>query len=346
MSSFECLVYRITVEPHPDADRLEVARVMGYTCVVGLNQFKTGDLAAYIPEQAVVPDDVLKELGLVGMLAGKKKNRVKAMMFRGIFSQGLLYPIVGKKLRSMNIHEKDDVMSALGITKYVPEVPVQFAGELEHMDGIVPYDIENIKKYPDIIRGGEPVTITEKIHGILCRITCHDGHVHVSSKGMGNQGFVFTPDTDNTYMQMCKKYKSDILTIAGRTQPNGCTIFTEVYGKKIQDLNYNSEPDMRVFDICVPGVLRNCVFLSTDAVLKMLRGLDLKYVPIAYRGPYSKMKLIKLVNGKSLVPGSDNVMEGVVVRPDMERTDPNLGRVVLKAVAKNYLLRKGGTEYE
>ena len=346
MSSFECLVYRITVEPHPDADRLEVARVMGYTCVVGLNQFKTGDLAAYIPEQAVVPDDVLEELGLVGMLAGKNKNRVKAMMFRGIFSQGLLYPIVGKKLRSMNIHEKDDVMSALGITKYVPEVPAQFAGELENMDGIVPYDIENIKKYPDIIRGGEPVTITEKIHGILCRITCHNGEFRVSSKGMGNQGFVFTSDTDNTYMQICEKYKSDILAIAGRAQPNGCTIFAEVYGKKIQDLNYNSEPDMRVFDICVPTSWRNDAYLSTDSVLKMLDGLDLKYVPIAYRGPYSKERLAEHVNGKSLVPGSDNIMEGVVVRPDTERTDPNLGRVVLKAVAKNYLLRKGGTEYE
>ena len=346
MSSFECLVYRITVEPHPNADRLEVARVMGYTCVVGLGQFATGDLAAYIPEQAVVPDDVLWELGLVGMLDGKKKNRVKARKFRGIFSQGLLYPIGGKKLRSMNIHEKDDVMSDLGITKYVPEVPVQLAGEMEHMEGIVPYDIENIKKFPDLIRDGEPVTITEKIHGTLCRITCHDGKFSVSSKGIGNQGFVFAPDTDNTYMQMCEKYKSDILSIDERTQPNGCTIFAEVYGKKIQDLNYNSEPDMRVFDICVPVVLRNDVFLSTDAVLKMMRGLDLKYVPIVYRGPYSKMKLIKLVNGKSLMTGSDNIREGIVVRPDTERTDPNLGRVVLKAVAENYLLRKGGTEYE
>ena len=74
MSSFECLVYRITVEPHPDADRLEVARVMGYACVVGLGEFETGDLAAYIPEQAIVPDDVLEELGLVGTLAGKRKT--------------------------------------------------------------------------------------------------------------------------------------------------------------------------------------------------------------------------------------------------------------------------------
>ena len=294
----------------------------------------------------MVPDDILEDLGLVGRLSGKKNNRVKAMRFRGIFSQGLLYPLNGRKLRSMRLCENDNVAEALGITKYVPEAPVQFAGELEHIEGIVPYDIENIKKYPDLIRDGEPVTITEKIHGTLCRITCHNGAFRVSSKGTGNLGFVFTPDTDNTYMQMCKKYKSDILTIAGRTQPNGCTIFTEVYGKKIQDLNYNSEPDMRVFDICVPDSWRNDAFLSTDAVLKLLDGLDLKYVPIAYRGPYSEERLAEHVNGKSLVPGSDNIREGIVVRPDTERADPNLGRVVLKAVAEKYLLRKGGTEYE
>ena len=346
MVSFECLVYRIAVEPHPDADRLEIARVMGYTSVVGLGQFETGDLAAYIPEQSVVPDDILEELGLAGRLSGKKKNRIRAMRFRGIFSQGLLYPLDGKKLCSTQLHEKDDVAEALGITKYVPEVPAQFAGKLAHMEGIVPYDVENIKKYPDLIRDGEPVTITEKIHGMLCRITCHDGNVHVSSKGIGNQGFVFTPDTDNTYTRLCEKYKSDILAIAERAQPNGCTVFAEVYGKKIQDLNYNSEPDMRVFDICVPSAWRNDVFLSTDAVLKMLDGLDLKYVPIAYRGPYSEEKLAENVGGRSLVPGSDNIREGIVIRPDLERTDANLGRIVLKAVAENYLLRKGGTEYE
>ena len=104
--------------------------------------------------------------------------------------------------------------------------------------------------------------------------------------------------------------------------------------------------DGRSDQMAVPDVWRNGVFLSTKDTLKLLDGLDLKYVPIAYKDPYSEEKLAEHVNGKSLVPGSDNLREGIVVRPDTERTDPNLGRVVLKAVAKNYLLRKGGTEYE
>ena len=104
--------------------------------------------------------------------------------------------------------------------------------------------------------------------------------------------------------------------------------------------------DGRLDQMAVPGARRNGVFLSTDAVLKLLDGLDLKYVQIVYRGPYSKWKLARHVNGKSLVPGSDNIREGIVIRPDQERVNANIGRVVLKAVAENYLLQKGGTEYE
>ena len=104
--------------------------------------------------------------------------------------------------------------------------------------------------------------------------------------------------------------------------------------------------DGRLDQMAVPDVWRNDVFLSTKDVLKLLDGLDIKYVPIIYSGPYSKEKLAGHVNGKSLVPGSDNIRERTVIRPDLERTDASLGRIVLKAVAENYLLRKGGTEYE
>jgi len=37
--------------------------------------------------------------------------------------------------------------------------------------------------------------------------------------------------------------------------------------------------------------------------------------------------------------------EGVVVTAARERQDDILGRVILKSVSEDYLLRKGGTEY-
>jgi len=51
------------------------------------------------------------------------------------------------------------------------------------------------------------------------------------------------------------------------------------------------------------------------------------------------------------MPGPDlrerpagHMREGVVVRPLHERNDPDVGRVILKSISPDYLLRNGGTE--
>ncbi|MFT4978137.1 MAG: RNA ligase (TIGR02306 family), partial [Myxococcota bacterium] len=92
MAEHEVRVVAVTIEPHDNADALEIARVGDYRAVVGKGQLATGDLIAYIPEQSLVPQPLLVELGLVGRLAGKEKNRVKALRLRGVLSQGLCYP--------------------------------------------------------------------------------------------------------------------------------------------------------------------------------------------------------------------------------------------------------------
>ena len=74
--AFESRVYALRIEQHPNADRLELAAIGGFRCVVGKGSFVDGDLAAYIPEAAVCPDWLIAELGLEGKLAGSKKNRV------------------------------------------------------------------------------------------------------------------------------------------------------------------------------------------------------------------------------------------------------------------------------
>src|SRR6185312_807199 len=93
MSSFEVKIHRIKVEAHPNADRLEIGRIVGqdYQFIVGKGQFTDGSLFVYIPEAAIVPDWLLEEMGLVGKLNGLAKNRVKAQKFRGVLSQGLAY---------------------------------------------------------------------------------------------------------------------------------------------------------------------------------------------------------------------------------------------------------------
>ena len=109
MAAFESRIHALRIEPHPNADRLELAAVGGFRCVVGKDSFTDGDLAAYIPEGAVCPDWLIAELGLEGKLAGAGKNRVKAVRLRGALSQVLVYPVRDGMIRGSAVAEGDTV---------------------------------------------------------------------------------------------------------------------------------------------------------------------------------------------------------------------------------------------
>ena len=113
MSSFAVQVLQLTILPHENADVLELAKIGDYLSVVKKGEFKTGQLGVYIPEAALVPDDILESMGLVGKLAGSSHNRVKAARLRGILSQGLVYPVrsglVTKKDKTLYIKINNNV---------------------------------------------------------------------------------------------------------------------------------------------------------------------------------------------------------------------------------------------
>lgn len=191
MATFECKVYKLKIEEHPNADVLELAVVGDYRSIVRKGQFKTGDLGVYIPEAAVLPEWLIASLGLEGKLAGKQKNRVKAVRLRGVLSQGLVYPATDVSVDAaypeyaIELHndvagtfgmtkvfypvkEGSVVTEELGITKYEPPIPVHMAGEVFNAHGMtLKYDIENAKKFPDVLQEGEEVVMTEKIHGCV-----------------------------------------------------------------------------------------------------------------------------------------------------------------------------------
>ena len=365
MAEFEAKIYGIGVEPHPNADRLELATVGGYKCVVGKGSFAPGDLAAYIPEAAIVPDDVIAELGLEGRLAGKRKNRVKAVKLRGILSQGLVYPIDGQRLldhpENFPYEEGDDVTEALGIEKYEPPVPVHMSGQVESYFGKTPrYDIENIKKHPDVFADNEPVVFTEKLHGTWCAITHHaDDGFRVTSKGQSAKGLVFKmndANKDNLYVKAfyealnCGDLGDLVDDVIDAYQPEDgrVTVIGEVFGVGVQDLHYGTKkPEFRVFDIWINGRTedrdRSGRYLDTDEVVRFLEKVGLEYVPVLYEGPFTREALELHTNGNTAL-GDGNIREGIVIRPKHGRNHDEIGRVILKSVSDAYLTRKGGTE--
>lgn len=337
MSSFAVLVRRLEVSPHPNADRLDLAKVDEYRSVVKKGEFRTGDLAAYIPEASLVPPALLSEMNLTGKLAGPEKNRVKAVRLRGELSQGLAL-----KARP-HWKEGDDVTAELGIQKWHPPVPVHLSGELEPAPpGWHGYtDIENIQRYPGVLKPGEEVVVTEKVHGTCTLLGLLGGRQAISSKGQGAGRKVIKEDGQNLYWQVARKFQ-----LFERLQGLGeAMLFGESYGGGVQDLDYGvprGEPGYFAFDLSLNGrYLDYEEFRRTTAE----RGIP-TLAPI-FRGPFGPDCLAHAAGKETLSGKGLHVREGIVIRPVKERHDPELGRVILKKISADYLLREGETsEFE
>ncbi|MER7110357.1 RNA ligase (ATP) [Streptomyces sp. NPDC000229] len=355
MSTLRVTAELLTVHGHPNADALELAQVGLYRAVVAKGAYRTGDAAVYIPEQAVLPPELVEELGLTGRLSGKASNRVKAVRLRGELSQGLVCR--PRALADVDLAraaaERTDFAEALGITKWAPPVPTTMDGEVESAPDLLPWvDIENIQRYPDIFTPGEPVVLTEKLHGTACLMTyvAGDDRVLVSSKGFGAKGLALKEDPRNLYWRAIRTY--DVPAVAARLAARlGATrvgVFGEVYGAGVQDLAYGAdgrseELGYAVFDVAaeVDGQVRRL-----DPA-ELLEG-ELPLVPRLYAGPYDIAKVLELATGPETVSGRElHLREGVVIRSAAERYSPVVGgRAIAKAVSPAYLTRKGGTEYE
>jgi len=137
------------VRLHPVAPRLSIVTLEGDFPEVVANldddgnlRWAPGDVVAYIPENAIVPEDVLKERGYweegksKGMLGGSKGNRVKMRNFAGVESRGLIFrcepPVIallgdgdlvrgsGEEQITRTVRLGDDVGAFLDLEEYFP----------------------------------------------------------------------------------------------------------------------------------------------------------------------------------------------------------------------------------
>lgn len=355
MSTLRVTAEVLTVHEHPGADALELAQVGLYRAVVAKGAYRTGDAAVYIPEQSVLPAGLIAELGLTGRLAGADHDRVKAIRLRGELSQGLVCR--PKALADVDLvraaEDGTDFAEVLGITKWVPPVPPTMDGEVESAPDLLPWvDIENIQRYPEIFTPGEPVVLTEKLHGTACLLTyaAGDDRVYVSSKGFGGRSLALREDPRNLYWRAVRAHgvAEAAAELAARLGARRVGVFGEVYGAGVQDLTYGADGrrdslGYAVFDVSaeIDGRVR-----WLDAAQELEGRLPL--VPRLFSGPYDGERVLEIASGRETVSGRElHLREGVVIRPAVERHSPVTGgRAIAKAVSPAYLTRKGGTEYE
>jgi RNA ligase (TIGR02306 family) len=236
--------------------------------------------------------------------------------------------------------EGEDVGERMAIEKYEPDADrhdskggnrVRVPCEDDEQDpGLAPAytDIEGWRKWKRAIEPGEEVVLTEKIHGANARYVWSEGRLYIGSRTRWKKLDASTHwNTAAVYHGLAEKL----------AKAPGICIYGEVYGQ-VQDLKYGvaGAARFRMFD-AMDTVTRK--YLDHDAVVALAATLDIDMVPEVYRGPWSE-DVAAMANGASLVPGADHMREGFVVKPVRERFDLRLGRVVLKMVGEDYLLRK------
>jgi len=179
MSTFKVEVVKLPAfTKHPNADSLNIVNIFSYPVIFSMKEdFKEGDLVAYVPVDAVAP--MTPQWAFLG--DSERSHRIKAKKLRGIFSMGLLTRAPeGAKIG-------DDVATQLGFAKYEQPEPTSMGGENERDPGFIPCytDIQGYRRYSHLLTDGELVVIAEKLHGCFqstARITMEDGTTKQISK--------------------------------------------------------------------------------------------------------------------------------------------------------------------
>lgn len=326
MSSHSVEVVAVKVEPVPTADSLGLVRIGGYQTLVRKDDWKDGDLGAFVPPDSVVDGD-RPEFAFLG--AGKK-HRVRAKKLRGVISHGLLVPAPAGSSPG------DDVAEALGVEHWDPPVPGEggskYTGGPSEKGpelGVPVYDLENLKKYPDILREREFVIVTEKIHGANARYVNWNGKIYAGSRKL------WKAETEESIWWKALRAAPNVRHFL--EQNPGTIVYGEVYGR-VQSLRYGLGEEVRlaVFDL-----YRYDSEWQNSWIPPMIARHDyafLPWVPELYRGLYSYDLVTKLAEGKSML--ADHLREGCVVEPAASRFDPRIGRVKLKVVSDAYLTGK------
>lgn len=208
MSTLAATIERVkNVRKHPNADRLMLVDVLGWTIVTqAAGELKEGDLVVYFPIDSVLPPELEARIFGPDSKIKLDKGRVKTIKIRGEYSQGLIVPwskaqtwpefppqvitADGNTLAAVvahvtYAHPGKDVTQLLGVTKYTlswqarlqiqrEALKIAAGSKRKQREAAVPAvprytDLEHLAKHPDSFAPGELVVITEKLHGTSAR---------------------------------------------------------------------------------------------------------------------------------------------------------------------------------
>lgn len=251
-----------TLSPIEGADRIELAGVLGWKCIVKKGEFKVGDICLFHEVDSYVPVVAPATNWSNSLYAFLEKTthkstgrcRIRTMKLKGQLSQGLALPASMLKGMSSEVREQvigQDMTEFLGVIKY--EVPEE-GGNIMHSTGRRPWpgyappktDEVRIQSEPDLLtellQAGDLVA-TQKLDGSSITVIHRlDGTFTVCSRNF---------EVFDVEGQRGSVYRSAVAQLGLRdTLPPGTAIQGELVGPGIQGNRlWLTFPDIYVFNV-------------------------------------------------------------------------------------------------
>lgn len=321
------------IVPHPNADRLEIAHVLGWQVVVPKDRYREGDKVVYFPPDAIVPKEHSDRFGVTQYLAN---GRVKCARLRGVPSQGFL-----AALDDASTPLGTNLAAHFGVTKYEPPIRT-FAGDaLDDHPWFPRYtDVENWRNFASAIAVGEPVAITEKVHGSNVRCGLVRGQRMAGSNRVRRAEPKERMHENPYWLPFTLPPVVALLEHFARTHER-VILYGETFGRGVQSFHYGHRSGL---GFCAFDLMVGERYLDWQELQDALSRFGVPRVPVLYEGPFDVATMKACASGKTTFD-DDHIREGVVLRPMRERFDAAIGRVVMKYVSDDFLLDERKTDF-
>lgn len=188
------------VRAHPDADRLDLVKVLGFQCVTQRGLYQGGEKIVYVRPDAVLPLEPWAE-----EYRKYSPKRIKAVRLRGEWSEGIIVPL---EILPVDLKEEavgSDVSEKIGVFHYEPPVPQDLQAKGPLPLGIPKTDEERWENLIDVLPSlyGKKVDVTLKVDGQSCSFF-YD--LETDTFGVLGRNLEMKPKAPNNYTAHLERY--------------------------------------------------------------------------------------------------------------------------------------------
>ena len=333
------------IEPIEGADRIELAHVLGWQCVVNKGQFQPMDLAVYFEVDSFLP--VAPEFEFLRASSYRKSDimgegfKLRTQKFRGQLSQGLLL-----SLDICGVPEDTplgaDVTALLCVRKWEIEERATTGG---NVIGELPHDCPHtdetrIQSNPDLLKlfADQPYYITTKMDGSSHSLVIDEDGFHVCG-----HNYEYRDDGSSGFYEFVKKmgYREELERYMKEDCPGArsLTVQGEFCAPGIQKNRLKlRDPHWYVFTVLINGERTRL-----SKLMDLCRKTGFEMVPVEEVGcgllrDYPTVDdLLKRAEGRH---SNGAWKEGIVIRTLAPvRADTESGYLSIKAINNKNLLK-------